>query len=362
MGKENNTFGNLALKEVTGPTAFRIKEGERGSAGELRDDLLSYLGEYRFKLSTYDYKLLFTSIDGKFHLRDKHRLEPMVTKAKRAVNERVLQELPIERELAEEAGLKKLDKMLSFAGEDCNIVWASPPGLREQGYGDYGFVFVGKIKKISKTEKKIDMTAIRVESPSMDQFNKVLSEISGKEYGYKTAEEFLANPVILRGVEDKIEPALNNFTIEDDLLINERFKRITEKMEPLIERFIKATSIEERMKLFNTIENYTIELERKETPFFFSEKAFITEAGGLNIGALVSEYGNKKAPTVQGSCGSSGTQSNNIFNNLGSITPLLNRESNSMNCVKCPFCHETVNAELTESKITCPKCKESANR
>ena len=36
--------------------------------------------------------------------------------------------------------------------------------------------------------------------------------------------------------------------------------------------------------------------------------------------------------------------------------------SETMKCVKCPFCKETVDAEVTSDKITCPKCHESASR
>lgn len=343
-----------------GSTAFRIERGERTSREEARDDLLSYLGEYRFKLPAYNYKLYFTEQEGKFHLRDRYRFEPMVDKAKRAVSKRAFRGLSSDRELAEKEGLEKLDEILLFAGEDCNIFWASPPGPKEQGYGDYGFVFVGKIKKITEKEKEIDMTAIRVEAPQITQFNKALSDISGVDFKYTKAEEFLSSPVVLKGVENRISVALENFVIENNPSTFERFKRNTAKIKPLIDRFVSAETAEEKLVLFNTIENFIVELE-EEKEDFFSEDLFIKGTGNINIQALMARYGTKKAPVVQGSCGSTKAESSNIFNNLGSIT-LLNGEKDSIKCVKCPFCHETVDAELTESKITCPKCKESANR
>ncbi|HZJ18521.1 MAG TPA: hypothetical protein VFD45_02805 [Patescibacteria group bacterium] len=363
--ERKKVYGNLALdldrKDNLGSAAFRIEKGQRATQEEARDDLLSYLGEYRFKLPTYSYKLHFAKQEGRFHLRDRHKLEPMVIKAKRAVNEKTFRGQPVEREVAEKEGLEKLDEMLSFAGEDCNIFWASPPGPKEQGYGDYGFIFVGKIKRITEKEKEIDMTAIRVESPEITQFNKALSDVSGIDFKYTRAEEFLSSPLVLRGVESRIRAALGNFVIETNQLVFERFKRDTAKIKPLIDRFVLAETAEEKLVLFNTIENCVVELEEGENLFSLGKNLLI-EAGEINIRALAARYGDKKAPTVQGSCGSTGTESSNIFNNKGSVSSLLKEENDLMKCVTCPFCHEKVDAQLTEGKITCPSCKESANR
>ncbi len=35
----------------------------------------------------------------------------------------------------------------------------------------------------------------------------------------------------------------------------------------------------------------------------------------------------------------------------------LVQEKDFMRCVKCPFCHETVDAILTPTTIACPSCK-----
>ena len=362
--ERKRVYGNLALelspRENLGSSAFRIERGQNALEAEQRDDLLSYLGEYRFGLPIYNYQLQFAKKDGEFHLRDKHRLEPMVVKAKRAIVDRKAQGLPTERETAERIALEKLDEMLTFAGEDCNIFWASPPGPREQGYGDYGFVFVGKIKHLG-SDKQIDMTAIRVESPELTDFNRALSEVSGVDINYGSAEEFISSPLVLRGAEKRVSKALSSFTIKDDALVFERFKRNTLRVKPLIDRFVKAKTAEEKVMLLNTIENCIVALEQGND-IFFSDQKLLTKEEDINIGALVASYGNKKAPEVQGSCGSSGSETNNIFNNVSTIASLLKGKNDLMKCVTCPFCNETVDAELAEGKITCPKCKESANR
>jgi hypothetical protein len=37
-------------------------------------------------------------------------------------------------------------------------------------------------------------------------------------------------------------------------------------------------------------------------------------------------------------------------------------DAESLLCVTCPFCHQTVTAILTKENITCPKCRASVNR
>lgn len=46
------------------------------------------------------------------------------------------------------------------------------------------------------------------------------------------------------------------------------------------------------------------------------------------------------------------------------VMPAVARDTDNslamLNCVRCPFCQETVSAILTKTKIICPKCKAAA--
>lgn len=55
----------------------------------------------------------------------------------------------------------------------------------------------------------------------------------------------------------------------------------------------------------------------------------------------------------------------NYMNNLATgakVRSESSSESSTMKCVKCPFCHETVDAIVTSDKIKCPSCKEEVKR
>jgi hypothetical protein len=62
--------------------------------------------------------------------------------------------------------------------------------LREDGYGDYGFGYVGKLNG-----SVLEMTAIRLEDPQINDFNKATNALWENEY--KTAEDFLETPKVI---------------------------------------------------------------------------------------------------------------------------------------------------------------------
>lgn len=47
---------------------------------------------------------------------------------------------------------------------------------------------------------------------------------------------------------------------------------------------------------------------------------------------------------------------------LCDVTDQLVEKRDYMACVKCPFCHEVVTAELTPTTIHCPACKITVRR
>jgi len=62
-----------------------------------------------------------------------------------------------------------------------------------------------------------------------------------------------------------------------------------------------------------------------------------------------------------------GAQGNYLDSLASRASSLIQNESDktsteTMKCVQCPFCKETVDAQVTPEKITCPKCHESASR
>lgn len=310
------------------PDAFRIEYGNGIPEQVIFDDVVSYLGEYRFSLPKYSYTLKFS--DGK--LRDPHRNDSMEELSQRAIDRKVKEGKSFVREKAELRGFQSLNDELQCAKIGSTIIWASPPGPKEDGYGDYGFVYFGKVETNNLEEKNIKMTAMRVERPNAEQFNRALRMLGGKKE-HATAEEFLANPNILaedlkEGYVDAILKTVFNFKPNEEE--QEKFNRIIKRMFPLIWELAK-NSYRTKQDLY-ALENCALKLKRDHD--FFDRKA------PSRLEDLASVY-RDEPPKVAGSCGSTGSsngiKSSNIFNSLSSLNSLLSENAEWFICPECNY-------------------------
>ncbi len=335
------------MKEVVGSSAFKIEYQPPVLDKEIREDVVSYLWEYRFCGQKYNYTLDFSN----GQIRDCHRSEPMGIKAKRAIEDREKKGLLTRREEAEAIGIKRLENKLMFSRDNSSIVWASPPGLIEEGYGDYGFVYFGKVKKEGK-DKTLEMTAIRVENPSIDDFNSFFKEILDENIDFKNAEDFISSPVIVSEEisEESIEKILNKvFLYQERKGEGEYFSKVKRKLEPLIDQFIRLEG-EGKLKAFYALENYAI-LLKEEHETGFENVLYLRQNNDPTLEQLISIHGHKP-PVVRGSCGSTGSiESNNLFNTTSSLDFLENDKygSRSFTCPNCGM----VNVRPENELISC---------
>lgn len=293
--------------------AYRMENLKNTPDQMIRDELQSYLAEYRFQLPRYSYNLVY--FDN--HLRDTYENEPMLDKTERTVAERQNQGKSTSRELAEHQGIQYLDTALQGATLGDQIIWASPPGSKIEGYGNYGFIFSGVIDDISDNRKHLTMTAFRIEETSVDAYSQIINTILGQKFHFNTAEEFLAKPFVFRDFQNDIELAIRE-KIAPKKIDNQDFKLAMGVLEPLIRQFIseaKTGSSKQRLrKLFYTIEHLAIKLNKSTN---FAELYSLSDSLRQNLEGIIQQHGMFKQPIVGGSCGSSGEDEN--------IETLLNR-------------------------------------
>ena len=296
-------------REVVGSQAFNLEYDAPPTRSELKRDIVSYLGEYRLQVQKYNYELVYgreRTGRGPITLRDRDRGEPLQHMAKRVIEERTRKNDPIHRETAEEKGLKKLNDVLSTAKTGDTVVWVSPPGPKEQGYGDYGFVYAGRVTTMPNGEAHVAMSAIRVENPTIEGFNKTLSSITGVESNRQKAEEFLESPAVIKKevTGGEIDGALKrNFQFTPDRKEQEKFEAIISHMEPLIDQFLdvmEGGDKQEKLKAFYTLENYALKLKKD-----FSGKEKSVFVKHLSLHELGDRYSHRP-PAAKGSCGSTG--------------------------------------------------------
>lgn len=323
------------MKERLGSQAFKLEYEPAVTDLELCNDVVSYLGEYRFQLDKFRYRLNFSGISkATMCLRDARKGEPMRTKILRAIEERKKQGLPTEREEAELAGIEHLDDQLRFVQEEGTILWASPKGLKEQGYGDYGFLFLGQVRRTQELHADVSMVAIRVENPMLEEFNSALSILLRKDIAFENAEDFLQSPWVVNTQipESTVDTVLKEvFPINDGKTSEGQFEHIVKELDPLISDFIRLTkqgSKEEKLRAFYALENYALALKEARSLDLYKK---------IRLDELIPYYSHKP-PAVSGSCGSTkDVSSSNILNKFNVLSKALFGESEWFKCPKCDY-------------------------
>lgn len=324
----DGSHDNFLDRDVATSQAFDIEKERVYTDVEMRKDIVSYLSEYRLRVQKYDYELLYSFREGEgFRVRDVHRGEAMSIKAKRTLAERQVTGLPIHREMAEDEGIENLDKQLYYAQDGDKIFWISPPGPKEEGYGNYGFVFEGRVQNEMSEDglptKRLFMSAIRVENPTMSQANSAFSELTGENISHASPEGLLENPrVVSKRAVDTDAVLQKNFSF----VVNQRDawtnSQVITKMNLMIDEaisVIRSGTREERIRSFYALENYALALKERftrENDAPEKENIVYTRDYGeyRYLADILYEYG-YMPPIVAGSCGATGEEvrSNDIF-------------------------------------------------
>lgn len=351
------------LRENVGPRAFNLEYGERVSPLEIRDDLVSYLCEYRLKIQKWQYAYTLRE-QPNLKICDCRSHEPMTDKVKRAIQKRKCLREPVRREEAELEGFLSLEDQLAKTGEDPTILWASPPGPKSEGYGDYGFIYFGKI---DRDKKSLAMTAIRVENPTLEAFNRTLTDLLGEKVDFRTAEDFLSQPFVLdRDIDEQTlnRVLMGNFWFVQNKDKESMFRKITGRMDSMVNDFvdmIRRGIKEGRVRAFNALENYALKLKAEYENFPWEQ---ISYDRNKKLGEIVADFSHQP-PVVGGSCGSSSSEngllkSNNILSLGLSLEGLfLEEDEFGERTFECPSCGK-VNIRPKGKLLT--KCQHCGSR
>ncbi|OGH15957.1 MAG: hypothetical protein A3C30_03915 [Candidatus Levybacteria bacterium RIFCSPHIGHO2_02_FULL_40_18] len=334
--------------EIVGSNAFNLEYQEGlHSESSIKEDIISYLGEYRFEIPKYEYSLFFsrnhsgTSIftsDG----------ETMLEKSRRAIAKKKLRQDPTHREENETLGLVNLESQLKQAKEGDTIFWGSPPGPEDEGYGNYGFIYKGRIQS-----GKILMAALRVDNPTIEQYNRAMTTLTGARFDLQHADDFLRSPrVVNREVSDSyIEHVLKQgFSYSPNPEKQKDFEGAIRILGPLIDRTIFAIqngTREEKQRTFYALENSAIELCNSGHGTLLR--------GGLDYIILTRSF---EPPVARGSCGS--TASNMLFSGESSINGILMPDKYGDREFECPNCHQINVRPMDQLLEKCQHCGSSA--
>ena len=325
-----------------GTTAFRQEFYEPPTVSQqIVDDVTSYLGEYRFEVPEFEYKLRIE----KGRIVDPNTGDLMTSKAARSIDLRRKEGLKTSREEAELEGLIRIEEQL---GENPfgTVIWFSPPGSSDEGYGQYGFGYVGKRKG-----NLLEMTAIRLEIPEMIDFNRATRALWGKEK-YQSPEDLLRSPKVVNIDGAEVKEFIHGIFEIKESDGNDVFRRALEKMRGAIVDFAGIQDGEERQKALYVLENLAIELK---TRYQRGEDnvVYMVDHRSYNLTVFMArEDYTTRPPVVAGSCGASGrAESNDIFKNIGLFGNSLSISNEEW--FTCPKCNYKADGPVGD---TCPGC------
>ncbi|MEX2007173.1 MAG: hypothetical protein WD992_00145 [Candidatus Levyibacteriota bacterium] len=343
-----------------GSEAFNLEYKKEVPKKSLYEDIVSYIGEYRLNLQKFDYSLKQSSAG----LADPNTGESMLSKAKSSIEDKGRRGLPTHREQSELWALGVLRNSLPFTQAGDTILWASPQGPKEEGYGEYGFLFVGKIG-----EDEVKMTAVHIDNPTLEQYSTAMTILTGVPTNYYNADRFLSEPRIL---QEDIDPAIIDkvleyvFQYKVDEKEKERLNRTLGKLDPVIEdliKFVKTGTNQEKLRAFHALENYALQLKDEEASVKTSSYSRFQPQYQVRLADIINSHG-YEPPKAAGSCGSTDSSSSLLSSSLQKILKELDIETESeCNCpdgntdnhYHCPDCNKKYADETnTERTKKCP--------
>lgn len=343
---------NAPLK---GSESFRLEYGVYTPEQTLWNDIVSYLGEYRFQIENYHYNLAYTKgTDGNLRLRNEENGEPMVEVAKRAIVDRQQRGEPVSKLVADVLGAQKMEEGLSTAKDGDTLLYASPADP-EVGY-TYGFLYAGRVHETENGEKKLSMQAIRLDqNADPEHFNTVFELLAGRNPGYSHPNEFIADPIFIsKGIEDMdinfVLKGIFNFKVDSSK--QQGFVDVIAHMRPVIQEFItlvrQGADNATIQKAFYSLENYAIEMKKTwmgegRTATLRREVVQATpQAIGL---AQLMQTHSYEPPKAVGSCGSTGGRSSADIYGSGSIFGSIKKDFSS-----------TGEDQFGSREFECPSC------
>lgn len=324
--------GNIA-------TVFRAREQET------RNNILRYLGEYRLavKFDEFFYRVGLSPTGERFLAASVE--EPVSQRFRKAISQKEKEGKSSRREAAECLGFEKIEKAF-LKGSDFLFLWISPPGKKEDGYGDYSFTFVGEVK-----DNKIRVVPYRNRlSPS--QHREVASIFSKDSEKLKTDIDFLANPVFIQKKEEltNAEDLLLRIGEKERIDISWRL-RLEAKVRSLVDMFIEGVKNNaqdwELDKIKTAIENFTIDKKTEIIKGEFTSYDF-------DAIDLIDTYGSYAPPKVSGSCGSSSTTLMDFQSKFNPGSDKYGERS-----FECPACGKTNIRPKDELIKNCQHCGSS---
>lgn len=214
----------------------------------------------------------------------------------------------------------KLKPQLFNASVGTFYIWISPPGSKEEGYGDYSFTHLGQVQKTSQGQRRYVVTSLR-NTLELDDHAAILNHFlpEGEKLKDPNDLDFLSNPVVIKNegnhtirdllvAMDVILKRERNRTTHFAQAYQEREdweRRLREALSPMIEDYCLSVengpSSKDKQKIIWAMENYTKEMiTGRRLPEAVREGPVL--AHELERAVIYRRYGHEPKALSGGSC------------------------------------------------------------
>ncbi len=334
------------------PQGYSQEEITKRREGNISENILRYLGEYRLgaKYDEFFYSIK-TSDVGETYLESPHADPgPIINVYRKAIDYRQERGLSVKREVAECLGFQKLQDELAYAPVGTMALWVSPPGSKEDGYGTHSFTFIAQVLEDPEEGKSLRIIPYRNEL-GIEEHKEYLKYFDKNVQNYDKDTDFLANPTIIRQ-SDTIQTSDDIITLigETEKFNIEWRDKLIPLVMPLVGGFIQLVrenaSDQELIKARYAIENRVLE----EKDYIFGKEKAPKIVFEKTPQVIFERYGNITPPVVGGSCGFSASgESSSIF----STQP---EDKYGKRTFACPDCGMTNLRPENELLSSCQHC------
>lgn len=313
----------------------------------LRDDIFSYLAEYRLHVGRFDYGFIFVEDQNGMRLLDSRIGESMQEKTKKAILQKRAEGGNSTREEADDFGLNETIRNISKANVGDGTWWASLPG---QDFGAYAFIYVGEIVRSIEVRdeitdevikiKNVEMSALRVEDPDILEFRREYQELTGQNFIARTPEDLLRRPVLILGRgKDQLETSVREqFRVSGGDDEREWIERCRIEFDRLSDDFVElvrsGAPAEQRIAVIHTMEKHADrfrkEHQKGETVLLFAYEPSLAD--------LQYYYKDTALEHASGSCPMNNKSSNIFESKLESLNKSLFGEKYEFQEGKCVGC------------------------
>jgi len=377
VGHDQNAYAEVKNKGLNPETILRPR---------LNEQIPAYLGEFVLdvKFKEFSYDEVTDPQTGQKELHAPGFIGEISKSYDRAVWDAKSRGWSGEREIAECEGFKTLEKQLFESPDGTFFLWISPPGSKEEGYGDYSFTHLGQIRK-TVGGRRIEVTSVR-NKLALEEHAQIINHFLPEEKKLKNPKDtdFLRNPVVIEGDDNYTR---HDLLVSIDVILKETSGRAShlakayqEKedwennllkiLQPMIDDYYRlveeGASRDELQRTIWTIENYTKEMLSRETAVTIGKRPI--SVAEQDIAIMYRQWGYEPKALAGGGCPTGSSRSTkDLFSSSASLPWQEHQLENShsgegkktLECT-CPNCNQKVKAVIEGGKIHCPACGASA--